>query len=378
MSTVSLAIIATDHNHRRELAGIIGTLGSGVDILASTPDFAQGVGQFRENPPHIVILDVLEVGQGVKETAALVSQFPDTAVFVTCGQKDPDWILSLIRAGAGEYLTKPVDAAELVEAVKKAMRLHWQGEEKRGRLVSVYNPTGGMGTSTIAVNLAVALAAQGEGVALIDLNPLSPDISAFLDLAPRYNLGTVLSRDNEIDGNFLKSLLTSHRSGIEVLAGGASFSGQDRYEAARTERLLAVSRTQFVDTVIDCAGALEGCNLSLFSESDLILYATVLSLPALKNAKRYLAEMAARFGGGKVKVVVNRYNAKGEIGLGDAERVLGCKPFAALPNAYSEVKDSINRGEPLVRRYPKSQFARAIAELSGRVKESQLMLQKGV
>jgi pilus assembly protein CpaE len=377
MPSVSLAIIASDNNDRSELAGIISTLGSNLDILASTPSFEDGLGKIRENPPHIVILDVRDVGQGVKETTALASQFPDTSVFITCDHKNPDWILRLMRAGAGEYLTKPIDRYELAEAVKKATR--HLGRKKRGRAVTVYNPNGGMGTSTVAVNLAVALAQNGEGTALIDLNPLSPDISAFLDLSPRYNLATVSSRSGEIDGSFLKSVLIRHHSGIDVLVGTPSLPRRGKLEPARVERLLAVSRSLFPDTVVDAGGELEESNMSLFADSDLVLYVTVLNLPALKNAKRYLPEMVAQLGEGKVKIVVNRYNVKDEIGLGDAERVLGQKVFASLPNSYSEVKNSVNRGEPLMSCYPRSPFARSMSELTSHIlQETQTMLQRGV
>jgi pilus assembly protein CpaE len=381
MSSVSLAIIARDNNDRSELAGIIGTLGDNVGVLSSSSDFEEGIVKIRESTPHIVILDVREVGQGVRETSAIVSQFPKTSVFVTCDQKNPDWILSLLRAGAGEYLTKPINAAELVDAVKKVAKFHWQAK-KKGGAVSTYNPIGGMGATTVAVNLAAALSAQGEGAGLIDLNILSPDVSTFLDLSSRYNLATVASKRGEIDGSFLKSVMVRHNSGIEVLAGSADRAGPKRLQPEKVESLLFVSRDIFTHTVVDTCGELAGCNLAAFEQSDFILYTVVLNLPALKNARWFLAEMKSQFGPNKVRLVVNRYSSKDEISLAAAEKVLGMKVYACLPNAYSDMQNAINRGEPSLRCYPKSQFSKAMFGLAGRllqeVEESQqIALQKG-
>lgn len=384
MPNLSLAIIDSDSHARDELAEIIGTFGRKVDILAATANFEEGIRSIQESQPQIVILDVREVGQGAKETSTILARSPKTTVFVTCDQKNPDWILRLIRAGAGEYLTKPVNAGELVDAVKKVTRFYEKDSEQKGSAISVYSPTGGVGTTTTAVNLAFTLAARGEEVVLIDLNLLTPDIATFLDLTPRYTLTNIISRAGELDASFLRSLIVSHSSGIHVLTGPVDLAGADRLHPEQVHKMIAVMKSLFSYTVVDTGGSLSRCNLAAFHDCEHILYTTVLNLPGLKNTKLYLTAMnTLGFGPSRVKLVINRFLPKDDIDLRSAERILNVKAYATLPNTYADAKNSINRGAPLVCCYPRSQIARAMDEMTGRLmKETAVSrktaLQKGV
>src|SRR6266571_2046505 len=129
-------------------------------------------------------------------------------------------ILSTMRAGAVEYLLEPVEPADLAEALQKVGRL-WLTKPaesaQSGRIISVYNPIGGMGTTTVAVNLAATIAANGGKVALVDLNLYSGDVSSFLDVNPAYTLSSVTSNVARLDASFLMSVMTKHASGVYVL-----------------------------------------------------------------------------------------------------------------------------------------------------------------
>ena len=367
MPNLSLAIIDSDSHARQEVAGILGTFGNNLEILASA-NFEDGMRRIEESQPQIVILDVREIARGAKETSAIISRSPQSAVFVTCDQKNPDWILRLIRAGAGEYLTKPVNAVELVDAVKKVTRLHQRGVVQKGRAIAVYNPAGGVGTTTIAANLAATLQSRGEKVALVDLNLLTADVATCLDLSPRYTLADVMSRSADLDGSLLKSLMVAHSSGLHVLPGPARLVDPNVLQPELVHKLLAVLKGLFSYTVVDTGGQLSPSNRALFLDCDQVLYATVLSLPGLKNAKLYLATLdALALGPDRVKLVVNRFQPKGDISLASAEKVLNTKVFATLPNVYAEATGSTARGEPLVRSFPRSPIVRATGEMTDRL-----------
>lgn len=368
MQNLSLSIIDSDSQARKELAGIIGSFGSGVDILSASADFEEGMRRIQESRPEIVILDVREVTQGARETSAILSRSPQTTVFVTCDEKNPDWILKLIRAGAGEYLTKPVNADELVDAVKKVTRLRAPEGKPRGRAIALYNPSGGMGTTTTAVNLAATLAAKGEKVALVDLNLLTSDIATFLDLTPRYTMGDVMGRTGHLDASFMQSVMTRHASGVDVLTGPTKLADAERLQPGQVHELLTVLKSIYAHTIIDMGGALTRCNLAAFHECDHILYLSVINLPGLKNARRYMTALSEQgFGAQRVKFVANRYQAKDDINLAAAEKVLNAKIFATLPNTYLEAKESVNRGEPQIRFAGRSQMAKAMDEMAGRL-----------
>ena len=367
-SSISLVLIETNAKARDDLVNTLKTCEGNVGIVAAADDLHVGMKSLQAGNPQIVILEVKEVAQGVKETAFIVSRFPQTTVIVTAAEKNPDWILRLIRAGAGEYLTKPIVATELVDAVNKVTKLHAQKNvqnNEKGSVIAVYNPSAGMGTTTIAVNLAATLASRGENVALIDLNLFCGDIAAFLDLAPRYTLANVTAKMGQIDASFLRSVIVPHSSGVHVLNGPVDLGDADRIMPELLQEVIAILQASFAYTIIDTGGQLSGCNLATFDCSDRILFTTVLNLPALKNAKRYLAAMDYKgFGADKVKLVINRHIPKDDIKIADAEKVLNAKAYLTVPNAYSDAKTSINKGEPLISCYPRSPVTKAMDELT--------------
>ena len=368
LSRISLILIENNTKARNDMVNILKSCEGDVGILAVAADLQEKINCLQVGTPQIVILEVKEIEQGVKETAFIVSKYPQSTVIVTAAEKNPDWILRLIRAGASEYLTKPIVAEELVDAVNKVARIHDQRSghvRNKGTAISVYNPSGGMGTTTIAVNLAATLAARGEKVALIDLNLFSGDIAAFLDLAPRYNLANVTAKTGQIDANFLRSVIVPHSSGMHVLNGPAELGDADRIKPEQLQEVIGILQSIFTYTVIDTGGQLFGCNLATFDCSDHILFTTLLNIPALKNAKRYLAAMDSEgVGADKVKLVVNRHVLKDDIKLADAEKILNTRAYQTVPNAYADAKTSINKGEPLVSCYPHSPVTKAMDELA--------------
>ncbi len=202
-----IILLESDTSTINDIVSVLKTFEGNVGKLTAAANFQEAVKFIQTGEPHIVFLEVMEVEQGVKETTYLVSRYPQTTVIVTAVEKNSDWILRLIRAGAVEYLTKPIIASELVDAIQKVTRLRAQNNEpgiNKGTVISVYNPSGGMGTTTIAVNLAATLAALGEKTVLVDLNLCSGDVTAFLDLTPRYTLSNVTARLGHVDASFLE------------------------------------------------------------------------------------------------------------------------------------------------------------------------------
>lgn len=367
MPQMSLVLIDSDSRARNDAMTMLKSFGGHAEMLAAA-DLQEGIKNIQTSNPQIVILGVKEIEQGVKETAFLVGKFPQTTLFVTAAEKNPDWILRLVRAGAGEYLTRPVDTQELSEAIQKVARLHTQRNgliSKRGAVIAVYNPSAGMGTTTIAVNLAATLVKQGKQVALIDLNLFSGDVTAFLDLTPRYTLSSLVAKKGQIDASLLKSVIIQHGSGVQVLNGPRDLVEADRISPELLQEVIAVLQSVFDFTIIDSGGPLFGCNLATFHCSDRVLFTTLLNLPALNNAKRYFAAMDREgLGTDRVKLVVSRHNPKDDIKIADAEKILNTRNYLTVPNAYADASSSINKGMPLVTCYPRSPVTKAVEDLT--------------
>ena len=369
---ISLVIIDSDSASRAAMEAMLKPFGDTVRLMASTADLAEGLKAIQTTNPMVVIIEVKDIDQGVRDVKTILSRFPRISVFVTSIEQSTDWILRSMRAGAIEYLLKPVESSELGEAMQKVGRL-WVPKpaelEKLGKIISVYNPIGGMGTTTIAVNLAASLSEGNDKVALVDLNLFSGDVASFLDFNPKYTLSSVTTNIARLDANFLMSVMTRHSSGIYVLTEPQEVDEASEITPEQIRRVLAFLKEVFAYVIIDTGGQLAGCNMTVFENSDHVLYNTVLSLPALKNTKRYLAAMENKgLRQGRVLLMVNRYPPKADIRIEDAEKVLGWKVLLTLPNEYSDVVASINKGIPLVKLMPRSPVSKSFVRLAELVK----------
>ncbi len=364
---LSIAIINSNDASRKALEAILKQFGESVKVVGSVADFVEGIRLIQTANPMVVILEVYDAATGTEEIKHILSKFPRTSVFVTSAEKSSDMILSTMRAGAVEYLLEPVEPSDLAEALQKVGRL-WvttsADSGQAGKIISVYNPIGGMGTTTVAVNLAATIAAGGGKVALVDLNLYSGDVSSFLDVNPAYTLSSVTSNVARLDASFLMSVMTKHASGVYVLTEPLEVDEALDITPEQIVRVLALLKRVFSHVVIDTGGSIAGCNQTIFESSDHILFNTVLSLPSLKNAKRYLTALEKKgLHKEKVKLVVNRYLSRADIQITDAEKVLDHKVFLTIPNEYKDVIASINKGTPIVSMAPRSPVSKAIVRL---------------
>jgi pilus assembly protein CpaE len=367
---LSIIIIDQDDESRSAIEDLMRQYGDHVELLGSSADFSEGYRLIQLLHPAIVILGVNKLDVGVEQIQNITSHFSHTSVFANATQRNPDWILHLIHAGAVEYLLKPVDKESFFEAFQKIEMLHQAIDhentaEQAGKVISVYNPVGGMGTTTLAVNLAVALAQKNKHVALVDLNLFGGDVATFLDITPRYTLSSVTGNIPRLDASFLMGVMPRHSSGVYLLCGPAEVEEAAAITAEQVSLMLACLKQIFSVVIIDTGGQLYGVNEAILSASELILFNTVLSLPTLNNARRYLVAMEKRdLPLERVRIIASRYLTKSNIKKEDAEKVLGRSIFATLPNNFVEARNAINKGTPLISLYPGSEVASAVLKLA--------------
>lgn len=369
-SSLSIVIIDQDRESRSLIDSHIRPYADKIRVLGSVGDFQEGLRFIQTTTPIVVILAVNDLEHGILDIKSIANISPRTSVFVTTSEKNPDWILKLMRAGAQEYLLKPIESNEFLEALQKAGRLHIERTAHlepavEGKVISVYNPNGGMGTTTIAVNLAAALANKSDKVALVDLNFFSGDTSTFLDINPKYTLSSLTSNVSRLDASFLMSVMSRHSSGIYLLSEPLNVDETVDITPEQIRRVMAYLRHIFSYIIVDTGGQLHGTNQLTFEGSNFVIFNTILTLPTLKNATRYLDAMEKHgIDKAKIKLVVNRYLARSDIKVEDAEKVLNHKAFLTIPNEYADVINSINKGEPLVTLYPRSPVSRAIISMA--------------
>ena len=230
---------------------------------------------------------------------------------------------------------------------------------------------GGVGTTTVAVNLATSLAAKKEvkSVALIDMNMLFGEIPLFLEIKPKHDLSALTNQMGRLDSTYLMSILSKSSTGVHVLPSPRHFNSNESLDPKMMDRILELMTRMFDFIVIDGGQPLNPVSLKLLAASDIVFLVSVLTLPCLTNTDKLLQSLLTLgYPVDKlIKVVINRYLKNSEIALNDAEEAINRKIFWTIPNDYRTTLSAINQGKPLSQIAQKASITKNFVELADRV-----------
>jgi pilus assembly protein CpaE len=315
-------------------------------------------------------LVILPIGSATTEELSLIEHDIRSSVpFIigTAANATQELILGALRAGIPEFVPAPVQSEEFDVAVRRLLRRMEPAPRTRGTLIAVYSGKGGLGTTTMAVNLATAIARQQPAVrvALVDFVVVGGDVRVLLDLKPAYDIGDLVMKVDRIDGELLSSLMTPGPAGIHVLASSDRPEVQDLIESSATGTILGQLRAHFDVVVLDLEHYLSERTIGALDAADRIVLVTQLSVPALRSTQRTL-ELFNRLGypPTKVQVVVNRSNAESPLTIGDAETVLGRRIHAKLPNDFGACAEATTKGIPVLVHEPGSSLSSGFVQLA--------------
>jgi pilus assembly protein CpaE len=342
------------------------------------------VGEAREPGEALVVakkgadIAIVEVPEGPGEGPALdfiaqmVRLIPGVSVMATGSDGSADLVIRAIRAGAVEFLRRPISRDDLAAAIEKVRRLRKgpaPAEPKMGRIVSVYSLKGGLGSTTLATNLAVGLAQdEPDAVIAVDLDLHQGGVSTLLNMRPQYSILDAFAQSERMDESLLRGLLARHESGLHVLAAPSQVE-RSHFSPEQIREGLGVIRSHFAHVVIDLPHDLDPGTIAALEESSDILYLVGLNVPAVRAAAAGLTALRQLgIDNRKLKVVVSRADANEEVTLRQAREALGAPVFWRIPNDYPTVLSSINQGAPLVLSSPRTEIARNLRELTGKLR----------
>lgn len=317
-------------------------------------------------------MDASRGEQELEAVADMVARRGDREVFLTAVVYDAEVLMRLMRQGVREFFPQPVNHEEVRMALwrfkeRRESRLGPRGS-KQGRIINVFGAKGGVGTTTLAVNLAAAGLTHKPGatVALMDMNLPFGEAQLFLDIAPKYHWGEVLGNISRLDATYLMSVMSRHASGLYLLAPPSRLDDLQMATPENISKLLELMRQIFDIVVIDLGMYLDEITLKVMEISDAIVLVCVQNLACLANVRRFLDNIRHAEAGleEKLKLVVNRHLDESDLAVADMEKALALPVFWRVPNDYQTTLSAINQGKTLLETAPRSPVARALCDLA--------------
>ena len=297
--------------------------------------------------PHLDLDDALKVCEDLRTTR------PTVSVVLVRAQLDTAVLTRAMQAGARDVVPDG-DTAGVAAAVSRAHELHLAlrgptGAHQLGRVVTVFSPKGGVGKTTMAVNLALALADGGaRRVCLVDLDLAFGDVAITMQLFPTHSIEHAIGSEHDLDVDQLGDLLTRHDKSLMVLAAPAHPDARERVTPALVTRVLRTLRESFDHVVVDTAPAFDEQVLTALDETDECVIVATLDVPTLKNVKVALETLdMLDIARGHRHLLLNRADDAVGIGPEKVEAILGM-PIATQVGSSIAIAASTNSGVPLV------------------------------
>lgn len=312
------------------------------------------------------------------ELASLAKPSPDSRppMIVVGPAGNAEAVRLAVRSGARDFLAEPVKPEDLVAAV-----LALRGETARARgaqraeIVVVLGAAGGVGTSVVACNLALAITKATEApTLLLDHDVNAAPLASFLDLAPQRGLPSALAEVEYLDDQALVGYVAKHSSGLKLMgAPAASLVPPRDIDLERLATLLGFLSSNFRYIVIDGSHALDDVTVTALGMARTVVLVVQQSVVQLRKAARTLGTLCNEIGlpADRILVVVNRYGKHATVGLEDIRRALGHPHVTVLPSHYKSVLASIDSGMPLLEYDESSPVSKAIVELQQEIVSGQ-------
>lgn len=330
--------------------------------------FADVVGQ--TNPDIGIVAMDDDPEKALALVARLSRSTPNCSVLVTSSSSDGTLILQAMRAGAKEFLTEPLRIEDLAAALDRiGSRQGGDGEStsRNSRVIAVAGATGGVGTTSLAVNLGCAIASdEANTAALVDLDLCLGDADVFLDTIPDYTLVDVAQNVSRLDFTLLKRSLTKHSSGLFLLPRPIKLEDVSLITAEDFQRVIGLLKATFSHLVLDLSKSYSPVDHVAMAMADDVLLVTQLDLPCLRNTVRLMMAFEEIEGlADKVKIVVNRIGLdESQISLKKAADTIGREIFWQIPNDYRVMSSSRNNGIPLLEQAPKANVTQTISQMA--------------
>ncbi len=370
MQNSTVFVLDKNENSREIIKSFIENLDF-VSEVKLYDDFTRGYEDIKlaENP--VVILDISEDFAGLDEIAGKL-KLVTSKIIITSINYSTNTIIKALRLGAKEFLPKPVLREDLVRVLSMLASISPENEVSQSKIITVYSNKGGIGKTTIAVNLAAELAkVTKDKVALVDLNLQLGDISTFLNLNPPFDVNYVIRRLIDKEENILIKGFEKYKDlSLYVLSDPSYIEQSESITTQQITTLFSALKKVFPYIVVDMSSNIDSISLKILDSSDWIMFTTIVNIPAIRNAQRCLNLFRSRkYPSNKVKIVINRYMENDEIKIEDIENTLGESVYWKIPNNYFTIMEAINKGVSISEVNAESNIGNSFRDFAAKVSD---------
>ena len=390
---IRILIVDDIADTRENLAKLIG-FEPDMEVAGTAGGGQEAVNLAKKERPNVILMDInMPDMDGITATEIISNTVPESPIIMMSVQGEQDYLRRSMLAGAREFLVKPFSADELINSIRhvheleKVRRARYAPVQQavapgapaaaaagpqpsRGKIISFFSPKGGVGRTTIATNLAVALHQSTEKpVVLVDGSLPFGDIAVILNMSPKAKtIADLIGSFETADADVIDSILVQHSTGIKVLLAPPTPESTELITGAHIKHVLELLRERYAYIVVDTWPSFQEQVITMLDVADVILTLMTLEITSLKNVRVFM-EIAEKLGYGdeKVQLVANRNDSSGGIKASDVEASLGRKiPHTIVSDGRTLVL-AVNRGVPFVISHRDSQVSKDIFTLAGKV-----------
>ena len=352
-----------------------------IQVIGTAASGAEAIELATRLLPDVVLMDInMPDMDGIAATERLSALVPSASVVMMSVQGEADYLRRSMLAGAREFLVKPFSSDELTASIRQVysrekdkagraavtLAAKTQDPTEEGQVVAVFSPKGGVGRTTIAVNLAVAAAELGKKVTLVDASFQFGDVAVLLNLNPKDKSMAELVPELEAgrDPDSVDAFTLTHSSGIHVLLAPPSPEMAELITPAGVKHVIEILRQHSELVVIDCAAWFNDTLLGILDLADVVLTVLTLEITSIKNIRLFL-EVAEQLGySHKIRLVLNRADTTLGIRVADVENSIGRKVDHTIVSDGRAVVYALNRGVPFVISNRESQVSQDVLRLA--------------
>jgi pilus assembly protein CpaE len=296
-------------------------------------------------PTDVVVIDIRGERGVPAAVAALKRHHPAMGMVLVATALEPALLLEAMRAGVNEVLPEPLVAEEVRRAIERVTEKRMQVEP--GRVFGFVGAKGGVGTTTVAVNVATALGAvsKPDRVLLMDLHQSGGDAAIFMGAEPRFSVIDALNNMHRLDEIFFRTLVVQTAPCTDLLASPER-AVPGAFERERIQRLIGFASTVYKQTVVDLPQS-DAAVMDMLDELTMIYVVANQELTTVKSACRIAAMLRDRYGRDKVTLILSRSDRHAEIGRDDVEKAVGAPVTHIFPSDYRVALQALNKGRPV-------------------------------